>query len=87
MKAMELKINCFEYVYANREIVFTDDLKLTIHVLEGAFHNSKYTFDFFQVVRLCNFLNELQEQPIVVEIEQYDENNLSIELSQFVVSF
>lgn len=86
-KAIELRINCFEYIYSEREFVFNEDLKLSIHVLEGASHNSRYTFDFFKIFRLCKFLDELQEQPIVVEIDQYDDDNLSVELSQFVVSF
>jgi Ni,Fe-hydrogenase maturation factor len=47
----------------------------------------QFTFDTLQMWETLKFVKKLEEQPIVVELCQYEDDKLSIELSQFVKRF
>lgn len=87
LEAIELKVNSFEFNYNTSELVFTENSKLKVHVLESPFNNLKFTFERIQMNDTANFLSRLLEQPIVMELDEYEEEKLSVELSQFVLSF
>lgn len=45
------------------------------------------SINYDQLFKLRKFLKTIPEQPIVIEIEQYEDDKISIELSQFVATF
>lgn len=89
-KAIGLRCESFEYNPETKELVFNkeNDLYLDVHHLQKEiYEHEKFTFDTIQMFKVLNFLKELEEQPIVVEFDQYEDDKISIELSQFVKSF
>jgi len=89
-KAIELRCESFEFTRETGELTFSKEpeVYMDVHILEkfGCEHE-KFTFDTIQMFKVLNFLIELEEQPIVVEFDQYEDDKLSIELSQFVKRF
>ena len=89
-KAIELRCETFEFNPETKDLVFNYDLYICMdcHISDKhRFGREQFTFDTIQMFKVLNFLNELQEQPIVVEFSQYEDDKLSIELTQFVRIF
>ena len=61
---------------------------INVHILKKeVYSREQFTFNAIQMFKVLNFLSQLEEQPIVVEFDQYDDEKLSINFSQFVRSF
>jgi hypothetical protein len=89
-KAIELRCETFEFNPETKDLVFNDSpyVYMDVHILEKeGYCREQFTFDTIQMFKVLNFLNELEEQPIVVEFDQYEDDKLSINLSQFMRSF
>lgn len=89
-KAIELRCETFEFNPETKDLVFNDDpyIYMDCHIVDKiGYGREQFTFDAIQMFKVLNFLNELQEQPIVVEFNQYEDDKLSIELTQFIRSF
>lgn len=86
-KAISNKCDFFEINAATNEISFRHKqprLRATVLIV-GRITNrtDSFTFDTIKMFKLSNVLREIQEQPIVVEFDTFDEDSLSIKLSQF----
>ena len=66
------------YSNLSMTIDYTRDSYQDIDVLE---------IDRMQWYKLLQFVKQLPEQPIVIEISDYGDNGVSIKLSQFVMNF
>lgn len=64
-----------------------EDYTLSIEGIKHETCTFAYTFNPIQMYRLMVFLEQLQEQPIVIEFDQYTDNDCSIKLTQFEHSF
>lgn len=89
-KAIGFKCEQFEFNPETKDLVFNDDpyLGIDIHVMEKeGVGREQFTFDTLQMWEICKFVKKLEEQPIVVELCQYEDDKLSIELSRFIKRF
>lgn len=89
-KAIALRCESFSYNPETKELVFSNDPELSIWLSttkEPETEPQKFTFDTIQMFKVFTFLKELEEQPIVIKFNQYEDDKLSIELSQFVKRF
>jgi len=89
-RAIESKCEYFEFNPETKDFVFNEDpyIYLDAHIVDKhGYNREQFTFDGFQMFNVLSFLNKLEEQPIVVEIDQYEDNKLSIRLSQFIINF
>ena len=81
--------NCkqFNLIPHTSEIVFSRLSGIVaegIHVLErGLQKNETCTFNPIQMYKLMEFLEQLPEQPIVIDFSQYTDSECSIKLTQF----
>jgi len=87
--AISIRCEYFKFNPDNQEIVFCDSPEVCLSIVTQEFNRKyeRFTFDTIQMFKLSNFLDELEEQPIVVELCQYEDNKLSIELSHFIKRF
>ena len=89
-KAIDLKCETFEFKPSTNELIFSKipEVCIELHNVKDVGNDiEKYTFDSWQMYKVCKFITKLPEQPIVVEFDQYMDDKLSIELSQFVKPF
>jgi len=88
-QAISIRCEFFVFIPDNKEFVFNDSQDLCLSIVTQKFNGKfeEFTFNPIQMFKVSNFLDELEEQPIVVELCQYEENKLSIELSQFIKRF
>lgn len=85
-KAIGVRCEQFEYNPETKDLVFNDDPYLYIDtqiVEKNGIGREQFTFDTIQMFKVMNFVNELQEQPIVVDFDQYEDDKLTVKLSQF----
>lgn len=89
-KAIALRCETFEYNPETKDLVFNDDpqVYIDIHIIDKeGIGREQFTFDTIQMFKFLTFVKELEEQPICVEFDQYEDDKLSIQLSQFVKRF
>ena len=89
-KSIANKCNHFLFKPSTNELIFSvvPEIIIELHNVKDVGNDiEKYTFDTIQMFKVSNFLDELPHQPIVVEFDQYEDDKLTIELSQFVKPF
>lgn len=89
--SIKYRVQWFSYYKQVGKIVFDREAKLYLDITP--FYEDaedcccyKFPFDYYQMIRVYNFLRTLPEQKITVYFRDYD-NKMSIELSQFVINF
>jgi len=60
---------------------------LQMEVQNDEYNPISCSIDYDQIFKVRKFLQMIPEQPIVIEINEYEDDKISIELSQFVATF
>jgi hypothetical protein len=84
-KSFSITPNINNFCNAKKLVFSTDpDISIDIYIMSEWAHRSEtFTFDENQMSKVMKFVHQLQEQPIVVEFDQYEDDKLTIKLSQF----
>lgn len=89
-KAIDNESESFDVIGKEGKIIFYGIKKIEtyIHPIVGDVEcNYSNRFNTRQWYRVCEFLKLLQEQPIVIEFDNYNDDHADIKLTQFEASF
>lgn len=61
----------------------SNEISCVVHILGKNMVTRIYNFDTVKMFKILNILDILQEQPIVVEFNQFEDDGISVKLSGF----
>jgi hypothetical protein len=82
LSSLEIEKQAIHLYCSNGSIVV-----INLHIYKDFEHIVLDKVDQLQWRRMADFLISIPEQPIVIEINQYEDDKISIEFSQFIARF